>query len=532
MMGGMAGISTIPVVQELAALMLAHGVARCVLCPGSRNSPIVATLSALPEFECRGATDERSAGFMALGWAAQCGGRVAVCVTSGSALLNLHPAVAEAYYRNIPLLVISADRPAAWIGQQDGQTLPQPGAFGPLAHHFELPETADAWHRNRVLNEALLPPADAKPVHLNIPLAEPLFGIADAPLPAPRVIRRGMPDAAELADCTRRLILLGQLAQGVPAEEVRELESMGYAVVAEHLANTPAATCTQPDLVVGPEPGAEWSPDLLITVGGCIISKRLKNLLRTNPPKRHWHVSPTAEVVDTFRHLTRCVPGDAAGLPALLRGMGRGDSSYVGKWKQAPATFPTGGYNGMVLTGRVLQNLPRPCTLHLANSSVVRYAQLHPLPQGVQVECNRGVNGIEGSLSTAIGYAMGDTRPNIILCGDLSFFYDMNALWLQGIRGNVRILLLNNGGGGIFTTLPMAANDFVQGKHPATAQAWAEACGFRYLALTPDTPEAGIAGALAALTPPSPEQDRPVFVEAFTDSEADAAALRLFLSTH
>ena len=190
----MAEISSTPSIRDLVSLMRAHGVTRCVTCPGSRNSPIVATLAALEDFELRGATDERSAGFVACGWAAQAQAPVAVCVTSGSALLNLHPAVAEAYYRHLPLLVISADRPECWIGQQDGQTLPQPGVFGTLCRaSVQIPEAAsEQLHRNRLLNEALLELRHRAggPVHINLPLSEPLFATTAEPLPEVRVIRR------------------------------------------------------------------------------------------------------------------------------------------------------------------------------------------------------------------------------------------------------------------------------------------------------------------------------------------------------
>ena len=128
-------------ILQLVALLEAHGVKKIVLCPGSRNIPLVHTLSTHSSFTCYPVTDERSAGFFAIGLALNGGGPAAVCCTSGTALLNLHPAVAEAFYQNVPLVVISADRPAAWIGQMDGQTLPQPGVFSNLVKKsVNLPE--------------------------------------------------------------------------------------------------------------------------------------------------------------------------------------------------------------------------------------------------------------------------------------------------------------------------------------------------------------------------------------------------------
>ena len=534
----MAEISSSPSIRDLVSLMRVHGVTRCVACPGSRNSPIVATLAALPEFELRGATDERSAGFVACGWAAQAQAPVAVCVTSGSALLNLHPAVAEANYRHLPLLVISADRPASWIGQQDGQTLPQPGVFGTLCRmSVHLPEgESEHWHRNRLINEALLElrHRSGGPVHINVPLTEPLFGTTTEPLPTQRIIRRTelarmtADEETELLDtvaaCPRRLIALGQLPQDALIPPTLAAEK-AFAIIGEHLCNT-AIAITQPDAILGPQTDATLSPDLLITYGGCIISKRLKALLRNHPPREHWHICPDGTVVDTFCSLTRVIEGDPSELWELLAAFAEeGDEAYAERWL-TPVPVPQFPYSGMQLVGDLIGAMPSDSVLHLANSSAVRFAQLYPLPDNTQVECNRGVNGIEGSLSTALGYAMGDTRPQFIICGDLSFFYDMNALWLQGIPAHVRLLLLNNGGGGIFDLIPTPEHPLVNGAHQATAAAWAQSCGWEYLAVRS---EYDWPAALAALSTPG---DRPIIVEAFTSSESDAALLKQFYTQY
>lgn len=528
-------------VDSLASLMLQHGVRRVVICPGSRNAPLAARFSSIQEMECRRVTDERSAGFAALGWITQSASPVAVCVTSGSALLNLHPAVAEAFYRHLPLLIISADRPAAWIGQQDGQTLPQPGAFGPLCRmSVTLPEgKEDAWHRNRLINEALLGLCHytGAPIHINVPLSEPLFHGALGKLEAKeRLIRRSCiaPLGAEaksfllhaLSKLPKRMILLGQLP--APAAVPKSVLDKGFAFVGEHLGNTPSY-CTRPDDVIGPHPEerAALSPDILLTIGGCILSKRLKRLLRSHPPKEHWHLSLDGAVVDTFRCLTHCLEGSREEFWEALAHAPEGDVHYAKSWTDSKAS-PSFPFSGMRLTGDLMAALPSDSVLHLANSLSVRYAQLFPLPQGIHVECNRGVNGIEGSVSAAIGYSQGDKKNlQFLICGDLSFFYDMNALWMPGYGSNFRILLLNNKGGGIFDTLPQPGLSCINGSHSATARQWAEACSFEYHGVHQweEWP-----AALAALT--SRKATRPVFVEAFTDSKADAALLSEYHQNH
>lgn len=528
-------ISEKPVVQELVALMLAHGVTRAVLCPGSRNSPIVATLAACADVECRSVTDERSAGFVALGWAQQAQAPVAVVVTSGSAVLNVHPAVAEAYYRKTPLLVISADRPASWIGQNDGQTLPQPGVFGSLVRFSAQVPEEDAWHANRIINEALLELSHrgGGPVHLNIPLTEPFFGMVEETLPVVRVIKRT--EAArmnadeeealleEASALPRRLILLGQ--QSAPSPMLAKLaEDKKFAVVGEHIANAPFADCNRPDVLLGNNPDADWSPDLLITCGGDVISKRLKKLLRSNPPKAHWHISADGEVVDSFCALTRVLEGDPEEFWDLLAAFAEdGDDTYRTRWQTEPAAFLEDEFCGMKLVGELMKNLPAGSVLHLGNSSAVRYAQLFPMPQGIQVECNRGVNGIEGSVSAAAGHAMATPEKlHFLIIGDLSVFYDLNGLLIAQQCPNLRILLLNNQEGGIFGTLPGVPDcPQIRAPHGESIMGW---CGCNFCCkqvLTAGHWEE----ALKALLSTEPE---PVLVEIFTETSLDAAILKGF----
>ncbi len=530
-------VSEKPVVQELVALMLEHGVTRAVLCPGSRNSPIVATLAEQSAVECRSVTDERSAGFLALGWSQQAEAPVAVVVTSGSAVLNLHPAVAEAFYRNTPLLIISADRPASWIGQNDGQTLPQPGVFHSLVRFSaQIPED-DAWHANRLINEALLElrHRSGGPVHLNLPLTEPFFSMADKDLPEVRVIRRI--EAAhmnadeeealleEAAALPRRMILLGQ--QNAPSPLIAQLAAeKQFAVVGEHIANAPYADCCRPDTLLGANPGPDWSPDLLITCGGDVISKRLKKLLRTHPPKAHWHISPDGEVVDSFCALTRVLEGDADEFWDLLAAFAEeGDMEYRGRWQNAPTSIPEDEWSGMKIVGELLANLPEGCILHLGNSSAVRYAQLFPRPAGVhKVLCNRGVNGIEGSVSTAAGCAMAEPdRLHYLIIGDLSMFYDMNGLLQAQHCPNLRILLLTNQEGGIFGTLPgMPECPEIRAPHAESIFSW---CNGHAFEVAQTAYGKGWATALEKLISPG---GKPVLVEALTETEQDAAILKEF----
>ncbi len=300
-----------PIIQQLCALLSAHGVRDVVCCPGSRNAGIVHTLSEMPEITCLPMTDERSAAFFAIGRAQATDRPVAVCCTSGSALLNVHPAVAEAFSREVPLVVVSADRPRAWIGQMDGQTLPQPNAFGPLVHKsVDLPEN-DVWHANRLVNEAMLA-SDRGPVHINIPVSEPIYEFHTVELPRARVIRRG---PGRLVETRAKICLL----LGQDKHILNAFYTKTFPVLCEHLSNT-RAIGNLDALFYGlsDEEKEALRPDILVTMGGHVVSKRAKQYFRDYPPREHWHVSANGDVVDTFCCLTRVISMEPQAFLSLI----------------------------------------------------------------------------------------------------------------------------------------------------------------------------------------------------------------------
>ena len=539
-------------ILQLAALLKAHGVRKLVLCPGSRNAAIVQTLANVEDFTCYAVTDERSAGFFAIGLSLQGGGPAAVCCTSGSALLNLHPAVAEAFYQQIPLLIISADRPSAWIGQMDGQTLPQPNVFGGLVKmSVNLPEVhtdEDEWYCNRLINKAILETTHhgKGPVHINVPISEPIYRFTVKELPSVRVINRyqGLNvydrDYNELIDklnkANKRMILVGQMSLIYQFDKkyIKPL-SNNFVWLTEHLANqtTPYIPIKNFDVAVSAMDEVrqeQMAPNLLITFGGHIVSKQLKKYLRNHPPKEHWHITPDGKVADLFGCLTTVIEMDPFEfLEKIAFLLENKPTNYPLMWENWCKIIPEPAlpYSQISVTGDLIKGLPSPCSLHLANSSTVRYAQLFALPKDVEVCCNRGVNGIEGSLSSAIGYAAASTNINFVIIGDLSFFIDMNALWMNHVRNNLRILLFNNEGGEIFHTLPgMEKNSksrpYITAEHQTSAQGWAEERGFQYIKVT-DADE--WADVLPIFTS-SEEHPQPMLVEVFTDKDTDTKLLR------
>ena len=487
-------------ILETLSVLRQHGVHDFVLCPGSRNAPISHSVCQIEDFCAHTATDERSAGFMALGMALATHAPVAVVVTSGSALANLYPAACEAFYQHAPLVFISADRPAAWIGQMDGQTMPQEGALGKMVKmSVSLPED-NLWHANRLLNEAILACKDRLPqgpVHINIPISEPVYKFNAKVLPEARVIRlrnislwHKTPENEQ--DCLvlpqgRTLIVIGQLhitEQAIPF--ILQQVSANFRIVAENLSKTPTPDCTNPCQI-------DWTRmkrvDRLITLGGHIVNKELKEFFRKHKPKEHWHVSPDGAVADTFCCQTHAVVASPA---EFLNYMLLCNTSKCKPLKLPLKDTGAGTADPRVdLLAELFSKLPETVNVHLANSSTVRLAQqamtayrnyVYPM-----IFCNRGINGIEGSLSTAVGYAKARPKePVFIVIGDLSFFYDHNALWNAPLPPNLHILLLNDGHGSIFNTLPvpqapMQSRDAITGTHSLKAEDTARMYGIHYL---------------------------------------------------
>lgn len=509
-------------VLQTVALLKAYGIAHIVLSPGSRNAPLIQTFSQDPFFHCHTIVDERNAGFYALGLIQALGQTVAICCTSGSALQNYAPAVSEAFYQQLPLVIVSADRAPAWIGQMDGQTLPQANIFGTLVKKsVNLPEVKDEiddWHCNRLINEALMActAQTPGPVHINVPLSEPLFDYSCAQLPDVRRIQAITNDNSALsqkdlqtlqaiwAQSSRPLIIVGQ--SFYTPELVTLLEQLVQkteaVVLCEHLSNCPSTQFisnfdallqsieTQGDNAKSMSD--QLTPDLVITLGGHIVSKRIKKFIRSNPPKNHWHISASGQIVDLFQSLTYAIKANSLSFLEQLFSASSPikERPFYDVWQNASKRIPTPAsdkyFSDTWAIGEFLNQLSAPCALQVANSSVLRTIQLFKLPAGVQVYGNRGVNGIEGSLPCAVGFAAVHQGLVYLLIGDLSFFYGLNALWNISHIQNLRILLINNGGGSIFHQLPglntsASVDQYVAAQHQTTGAQWAQAAGFECL---------------------------------------------------
>jgi len=503
--------SSIPSAQSIVFHCKERGVKNIVISPGSRNAPLTLGFSEDSFFECFSIVDERCAAFFALGIAQQIRKPVALVCTSGSALLNYYPAIAEAYYSDIPLIILSADRPPHKIDIGDGQTIRQDNVFerhigysanlkldiwydGP---NRVLPQLKDEdtlnleneqitvqAHNDEQINKALRTAFEDKtPVHINLPFEEPLYNALEKSTVVPFIVSYEAPFdepikdldvfAAQWNKAKRKMVLVGVLPpNSVEQQFLDELaEDESVIVFTETTSNIHHPNFfAQIDGILAPIEKVEnkkelfqaLQPDLLITFGGLIVSKKIKAFLRTYAPKTHWHID-SKKGYDTFFCLTKHFKTDINYFfNHFLQLTTPLSSSYRSYWdiinkqrkKLRKEYLDIVAFSDLYVFHKIIQHIPVKYQLQLANSSTVRYAQLFDIHSSISVFCNRGTSGIDGSTSTAIGASVMAKEPTVLITGDLSFFYDSNGLWNKYIRSDFKIILINNNGGGIFRILP------------------------------------------------------------------------------
>ncbi|MCX6050014.1 MAG: 2-succinyl-5-enolpyruvyl-6-hydroxy-3-cyclohexene-1-carboxylic-acid synthase [Chloroflexi bacterium] len=484
---GPAPSSAGAIAQLCAQICAEKGVQHFIISPGSRSAPLTIALSRHPQIACRIVYDERSAAYVALGMAQQLGQPVGLLCTSGTATLNYGPAVTEAFYQQIPLLVFTADRPPEWIDQQDNQAIHQTGLYEPHCRgSYELPvefNHPDArWFATRILAQAIdhCQAPTPGPVHINVPLREPLYTPVTEQ-PAPPIIQTmahhfqltepAWTELISLWQRARRKLIIGGMHAANPTLQasLRALSAdPTVAVIGDITANLyPDGTqLYHSDMILGTRNAAmieQLQPDLVITFGGQYISKYLRGLLRLHPPRAQWHLQLEGNPVDTLQCLTHVIPMRPVDFfPALqqrIQPSSRGD--YGAFWQaleeQTAAkltkflqTAPFGEFQAVQ---QVMQALPADSHLQIGNSMPIRYANFIGHIPGralAQINANRGTSGIDGTVSTTVGAALASSALTTLITGDLAFFYDRNGLWQPDLPKNLRVVILNNHGGGIF----------------------------------------------------------------------------------
>ncbi|MDO4881286.1 MAG: 2-succinyl-5-enolpyruvyl-6-hydroxy-3-cyclohexene-1-carboxylic-acid synthase [Capnocytophaga sp.] len=485
-----------------------------IISPGSRNAPLTIGFSMDTFFKCYSIVDERCAAFFAMGIAQQLSEPVVVICTSGSAVLNYYPAVSEAFYSNIPLVVISADRPSSKIDIGDGQTIRQKNV---LASHTAYNANLSDDNKQLIFNEYELNQAlniaieKQLPVHINAPFEEPLYKTTG------KVINFTNKEISQknkeinsfykekfIKDWSskKKMILIGVLKPNQIEQKWIDFlaQDTSVIVLTETLSNIsePSHFEMIDTLLVPVEKSEELQknlqPEVLISFGGMVISKKIKQFLRKYKPKTHYHIDENIGY-DTFSALTHHFSCSVnVFFEQIITNLPQINSDYKHKWidfinkiyNKRDCFLSDIPYSDLWVYQQIFNKIPDEYHLQISNSSPIRYAQLFNKKKGWEVFCNRGTSGIDGSTSTAIGASVINSKPTILITGDLSFFYNSNALWCKYIPKNFKIILVNNDGGGIFRILPADKKlpifePFFETPHQLNASHLCQMYGINYL---------------------------------------------------
>lgn len=539
-------------VCQLLSLLKAHNISRFVVSPGSRHIPIVISMEADPFFHLYSVVDERGASFFAIGLMQRFKEPVGVICTSGTASANYCSAINECLYQELPLLVLTADREECLLDQHEDQMIRQSTMYSPITKMVaNLPlvnNDMDAWYNNRLINEALLELTHHGngPVQINIPVPEHMDKFDSQTLPLERKINRielGNIDwkkSASLLNGKKVLVVCGE-GYTITNTQMASLEAFckkyDAAVLCDKMSNCHVSNSIENAFPVlqalNTADVSELAPDVIISIrSNFSFNPEFKSFVKraqfAGCKMENWFVHPSGRICDPYKGiLTNVFEMDEFYFFDQMNKVKETFSSepdYAESWKIIANAIeePSVEYGHIDAVGKFLKHIPNDCVLQLANSNSVRMAQLYHIDPSIEVHCNRGTDGIDGCMSTTVGFASETDKLTFLMIGDLTFFYDMNALWNRQLGKNVRIFLDNNGGGAIMH-MPKRPDfaaehlpNFISARHDASAKAWAEDRGFTYISAHSDEEvESGV----KKLT--DPDVEGPIILEVFSEMLED-----------
>lgn len=537
--------------QIIIALLKKYNISHCVLSAGSRNVPFVHSVEKDPFFRCYSVVDERSAGYFALGLAQQIQAPVVISCTSSTATCNYWPPVAEAFYQGVPLIVLTSDRNPQMLGQWEDQMIDQVGMFDRhVRKSVNLPldiNNQDDWiYCQRLVNEALLElnHHGTGPVHINIPMR--IYNRSFNVNTLPDVTKYDRTEALSSKDewqskieklhkATRILVIVGQ--RSYYSERLNELLDLFYekynAVISvDHMSNVNIETGLNLSVAldaryISIELFKEMLPDIVISFGGNVFGG-VKDLLRKYKGEfEHWSIEEEGRVIDMFQSLTNIFecPADYFFKKAieLSEKDYRNDKIYHNMIDKHvhKILYPQFDYNNIYAIEKVVKSIPDNSVLHLSINNSIRITNFFTLRKNIKVFANIGTHGIDGCLSSLIGQSNGSSELCYLVIGDLAFFYDMNALRIRHIDKNVRILMINNHGGEEFYYNHMWQDEYsdlhTTARHHTKAEGWVKECGFTYI---PVHNKKEMDESIETFI--DPHQEKPVFVEVFSEMKDDA----------
>jgi 2-succinyl-5-enolpyruvyl-6-hydroxy-3-cyclohexene-1-carboxylate synthase len=551
-------------IRDIAEICSLKGINYAVVSPGSRNAPLVIAFNRHPKIKCISIPDERVAAFFALGMAQQLQEPVALICTSGSAAVNYAPAIVEAFYQNIPLLILTSDRPEEWIDQGDGQTIQQRNIYSNyIKKSFQLKQDTsgddDLWFNNRIISDAInIANFPLKgPVHINVPLKEPLYNTEIVSIhSSPKIINQVFNNyeiseevtielSLHISQQKKVLIIIGMFFPNKKfAEAIEKIAEFDNVVIlaetASNISSKNSLSCIDNALETFTEKEVEeFMPDLLITLGNNITSKRIKNVLRKNKPQQHWHVNETNTTIDTFASLTHTIICDPLRfVEKIVAQIKPSNSNYKNIWHNRnnqidilrDKFMQTIEWSDIKVFSILLPKIPNHSQIQMGNSTPVRYIQLFNSNASVGYFGNRGTSGIDGCTSTAAGASyINENIITTLITGDVAFFYDSNALWNKNINSNFKIILINNSGGNIFRIIEGPSKveeleEFFETSQNYTAKHICKTFGIEYFE---STDEETLHKELKHFFD---QKNKPALLEIFTEAKENATQLKHFFS--
>lgn len=543
--------SNLKSVQYVVAMLKVKGINKCVISPGNSHNALVRSIEEDNYFRTYNIVDERSAAFFAIGLIQELKEPVVIMCTAGTALSNYLSGVTEAFYRNLPLIAITADKNPYYINQYEDQTIIQNDIFkNVVKYHVSLPivkDQKDEWYINRVLNEAIIEMTHHGngPIHINVPIDEGKLAIGNSfnekKLPSINLINRLDKQSSDemwnskvnLLINKKVLFIYGQ--DDHISEEIREnilkiSKKINCVFATDNISNLHGegvVKIAKASLFNKNAQNKELYPDIVISLAGNTVLDLKFQLKRLNYPFEHWIVNESGKVADPFKRLTTVFESSTLNfLKDLDKYLGDIESNnpYLYTWKTENEKFvvPEFEFSNLYTLKRLIELIPPNSILNLGNSTTIRLSQYFELDETIQVYANRGVNGIDGCVSTYIGQSAATDKLSFLIVGDLTYFYDMNAIWNRHVGNNVRILLSNNSGASLFhfnqglENYP-TLNENVAAEHTTTTKGWAEDQGFKYLyANSKDEFDLALTEFLVE------ESSQPIIFEIFTEKEKDA----------
>lgn len=542
-------------IQILLCLLKKHNISDIVLSPGGSDIPLIHSIETDPFFKCYSVVDERSAAYYAMG-IAQIKNRPVACVcTSGSAVCNYLPGITEAFYQSVPVLAITADKNPYYQGQLEIQKINQLGVFnGVVKNAVELPlikDEEDEWLCNRLVNEALiaLNHHGTGPVHINVPVVGSYNVYDCAALPDERMIevhtlgdnKEIWQQSAELlSKANKILVVVGQNIVFTEQDRIYlndffKKYNCVYSV--EHLSNLECegTVYSYPvSEVVGLNALNQLVPDIVISIGNNLSAYKLKPFLRAHYKEiKNWLISESGEVRDAYKCLTDIFE---CSVSEFFRQMvkfapenAQKNYSYYNDWNVniEKMKYKDYEFSNFYVAQKLSETIPENSVLHTAILNSTRVMQFFKLAKGVRTFSNVGTLGIDGCMSTFAGAAAGTDNLAFLLIGDLSFFYDMNAAGIRSIGPNVRIILLNNGGGSEFhffmgrEKIP-TLDAYICAEHNKKAEGWIKSLGYDYYSASSKEEFNNIIHKFGK------KSDKPMFLEIFTQMEEDAVLTKQY----